>query len=85
MKFTYPEGATPIDPNETEGLIPKGVTTQAELNELEERNIAEAVKWTFGRKRKDWLTIKFICDLHGKMFGQVWKWAGKFRTTNKNS
>jgi Fic-DOC domain mobile mystery protein B len=84
VKFIDPESATPIDPSEAEGLIPKGITTQTELNELEERNIAEAIRWAFGRKRKNWLPIKYIRDLHMKMFGNVWNWAGKFRTTNKN-
>ena len=31
----YPPGATPLDPNEVDGLIPDYITTQAELNALE--------------------------------------------------
>jgi Fic-DOC domain mobile mystery protein B len=26
----------------------------------------------------------FVRDLHHRMFGDVWKWAGKYRTTDKN-
>ena len=32
LEIQYPPGATPIDPNELGGLIPKYVTTQSELN-----------------------------------------------------
>ena len=31
FKLTYPSGATPLDPNEIEGLIPDYITTQREL------------------------------------------------------
>jgi len=30
------------------------------------------------------LSEKFIFDLHRKMFGNVWQWAGTIRKTNKN-
>jgi Fic-DOC domain mobile mystery protein B len=30
------------------------------------------------------MTEKFIRDLHKKMYGDVWKWAGKFRNSDKN-
>lgn len=42
MKFEYPAGATPLDPDEIIGLIPEHITTQAELNEWEQANILEA-------------------------------------------
>lgn len=35
-------GATPLDLNEIDALIPENITTQAELNEWEQRNILEA-------------------------------------------
>lgn len=34
MKRTYPPGATPLDPDETAGLLPTSISTQAELNEF---------------------------------------------------
>jgi fido (protein-threonine AMPylation protein) len=34
-----PEGATPIDPDEMEGLKHRHITTRDELNELEQANI----------------------------------------------
>lgn len=52
MKFEYPPGATPIDPDEAHGLIPAHLTVQRELNEYEEANILEAVDWLSGRRRR---------------------------------
>ncbi len=45
MKFEYPAGATPLDPDEIVGLIPEHFTTQTELNEWEQANILEAEMW----------------------------------------
>lgn len=82
MDFRYPEDATPLDLNEIEGLIPKHITTQEELNEWESVNILIAESWAF--KQKDILKVEFIKKLHKKMFDKTWKWAGEFRKTDKN-
>jgi Fic-DOC domain mobile mystery protein B len=79
MKFVYPEGATPIDPNDESDLIPKNITTQSQLNEVEYQNIAMSRAWSRGRKHSDLLTTRFMERLHKRMFGDVWKWAGKRR------
>jgi Fic-DOC domain mobile mystery protein B len=84
MKFVYPPGATPIDANEAAGLIPSHISLQSELNEWEETNILEGRTWAFGRKRKDLFSERFIKRLHREMFKNTWKWAGQFRTTDKN-
>lgn len=42
MKFHYSPGATPLDPDESAGLIPTHIQTQSQLNEWEQANIAEA-------------------------------------------
>lgn len=84
FEITYPPGATPLDPDEIAGLIPDYITTQAELNELEQKNIQEAVVWAQNRRSSDVLNLGFINELHRRMFGQVWKWAGKARTSGKN-
>ena len=34
MRIEYPEGATPLDPDEMEGLIFKHVTTRGKLDHL---------------------------------------------------
>ena len=84
MIFDYPEGATPLNPDEAEGLLLPHITTRGELNRWEQENIAEAEKWVFKKKSKDLLSLKFTCQLHKKMFGSVWKWAGEFRKSGKN-
>lgn len=84
MKFDYPGGATPIEPDEAEGLLLPHITNRAELDRWEQDNIAEAEAWAFRRKPKDLLSIDFVCRLHKRMFGNVWKWAGKFRRSGKN-
>lgn len=84
MKITYAPGATPLDPDEAAGLMPAHIATQGQLNEWEMANILEGEQWAFGRRHKDLLGNDFVCRLHKRMFGNTWRWAGKFRTTEKN-
>jgi Fic-DOC domain mobile mystery protein B len=85
MKFEYAAGATPLDPDETNALIPVHITTQIQLNEWEAANILQAENWlTSLSSDANFLTIDFIKLLHKKMFGETWKWAGVFRNTAKN-
>ncbi len=77
------DASTPLSPEELEGLIPSYITLRSELNEAEQANILEAEEWAFNRKR-DVLSEKVLNDLHKRMFGRVWKWAGKYRRTGKN-
>ena len=79
-----PDGATPLDPDEMEGLRFKHITTRGELDELEQANIVEGMQWLKKRKSPEVLTEGFACDLHEKLFGKVWNWAGSFRRTEKN-
>lgn len=79
-----PDGSTPLDPDEMEGLLHKHVTTRGELDQLEQANIVEGMNWLKKQKRPDVLTENFACELHNRLFGKVWKWAGRFRRTEKN-
>jgi Fic-DOC domain mobile mystery protein B len=81
--FQEPEDATPLTPEERADLIPAHIAYRAELNAAEQENIARGQDWAFARKR-DLLSEKFIKDLHQRMLGDVWRWAGKFRTTERN-
>jgi Fic-DOC domain mobile mystery protein B len=45
--------------------------------------ISDADRWAFSRRR-DVLDEDFLCQLHRRMFQDVWKWAGAFRETEKN-
>ncbi len=78
------EGNTPLDEDESDGLIPTHITTKGALNEWEQANILEAEQWAFARKRIDYLSMGFIFELHRRMFGGTWTWAGRPRTTEKN-
>lgn len=78
------EGATPLDPDEAEGLIPTHITTLEELNEWEQANILRGERWAGAPRRQDILSSAFVVELHNRMFGDTWTWAGRFRTTDKN-
>jgi len=75
--------ATELNPEEREGLIPSYITKRAELNEAEQGNILEAREWALGKKR-DVLKEAFLKNLHKRMYGKVWTWAGEYRATGKN-
>ena len=82
--FETDESSTPLTEKEKQGLIPTWVTLRSELNIVERNGVLNAEKWAFARKQKEILTEKFIKTLHEKMFEDVWQWAGKFRTTERN-
>jgi Fic-DOC domain mobile mystery protein B len=75
--------ATPLTLEERGDLIPTHITLRSELNELEQQNIAAADRWAFSRRRKV-LDEGFLRGLHRRMFNRVWRWAGKYRKTERN-
>ncbi len=77
------DGQTPLTPEEIEGLIPSYITLRGELNEAEQINIVDAQSWSYKRNREV-TSIEFLNDLHKRMFGRVWKWAGQYRKTGEN-
>ncbi|MDH3379777.1 MAG: hypothetical protein OEQ39_22870 [Gammaproteobacteria bacterium] len=77
------DGQTPLTDEEREDLIPSYIALRSELNEAEQANILKAQEWAFKRKRNV-LNEKFLNDLHKRMYGNVWRWAGKYRRTGKN-
>jgi Fic-DOC domain mobile mystery protein B len=77
------DASTPLTEEEREDLIPSYIALRPELNEAEQANILEAEEWAFARKR-DVLDERFLTGLHKRMFGRVWRWAGKFRKTERN-
>ena len=86
LELKYADGQTPLDEDEKDGLKIKTITTQGELDEFEQLNIEKAIEWIINSNLKSEriLTEKFIKDLHKKMYGDVWKWAGEFRRSEKN-
>ena len=84
MIIDYSDDATPFEYEEMEGLLLTHITTRAELDRWEMDNINEAYQWSEKLKNKNILSEDFICLLHKRMFGNVWKWAGTFRKSEKN-
>ena len=79
-----PPGFTPLTPDDLAGLLPTWLATQRDLNEAEQANIERAVRCAFTGRRpvKDvggLLTVTFSAELHTRMFGDVWRWAGQHR------
>jgi Fic-DOC domain mobile mystery protein B len=86
LDFKLIKGQTPLEEEEKEGLLISSITTREELDEYEHHNIQNAIQWMLGRnfKREEILTEDFVKQVHKKMYGDVWSWAGEFRKTNKN-
>ncbi len=81
--FETDDNSTPLTEEEKQQLKAKWITTRAELNDLETKCIAQAEIWLL-KNKNDILNENFIKTLHKKMFGDVWKWAGVFRTSERN-
>ena len=81
--FEQPDDATPLTSEEMLGLIPAYIAYRQELNEAEQKNIARAEDWALNGPR-DPLNEKFVKELHRRMLNNVWRWAGKFRTSERN-
>jgi Fic-DOC domain mobile mystery protein B len=79
----HDDASTPLSAEERVGLIPSYITLRRELNEAEQANILEAERWAFSRKRNV-PNEKFLNTLHKRMFGNVWRWAGKYHQSQKN-
>lgn len=82
--FTQADDAsTPLTHEEALDLIPSYIAYRSELNAAEQENILRGQAWALARRR-DLLSEKFVKDLHKQMLGDVWRWAGKFRTSERN-
>jgi Fic-DOC domain mobile mystery protein B len=79
--FEEPDGATPLDLDDRAGLRRTDIALRAELNEAEAENILAAQVWAVGARRSlaGWLTQPRMRELHRRMFGEVWSWAGTLR------
>jgi len=86
LDLEYIDGQTPLDEDEKVGLLIPTIATRGELDEFEQQNIEEAIQWVLSRtlKSNTIFTEQFTRNLHQRMYGKVWDWAGEFRKTNKN-
>jgi len=76
-------GATPLRPEDLRGLKLLHITTYADLNEAEAANIIAGQEWALRTRTSDlpsMLSDDYLQQLHDKMYGEVWKWAGTYRT-----
>jgi Fic-DOC domain mobile mystery protein B len=75
-----------LDDDEKRELIPS-IISREDLDAFEQENILRARKWVMQKStlaRVDIFSEKFLLNLHKRMYGYVWKWAGTFRKSNKN-
>jgi Fic-DOC domain mobile mystery protein B len=83
---TTGDGNTPLSPEELDELIPD-LATREELNEWERQNVLDAYGWAFDPRklhRQDGFAESYVRELHRRMFDQTWRWAGQYRSTEKN-
>jgi Fic-DOC domain mobile mystery protein B len=82
-----PADATALADDERQGLL-LPVLTRAELNRAEAENISLAMSWLFFSRRRlqpEAVTKEpWLRGLHRRMYGEVWSWAGHYRTTERN-
>jgi Fic-DOC domain mobile mystery protein B len=86
-KFQEPDGATPLQSSEREGLKQHWITTRGDLNIAEQDNILKGMYWANRQQRKatnELLQESFILRLHREMFGDVWQWGGSYRLAERH-
>lgn len=81
ITFEYPDGATPLNQDEIEALLPRHITTQKQLNEWEAENVLKGSRWAFENRSRhgNVLATGFMKALHRQMFDETWRWAGSIR------
>ena len=84
MAWNAIPGETPID---ISGLKISGINNRLELSVVEAENVRQAIVKYFGgslSRRTAKFDLAWMLKLHYEMFGDVWKWAGKARTSDLN-
>jgi len=86
VDLAYSDGQSPLTPEESDELKVKSISTRGELDEFEQQNIEKAQEWLLGRdfSAEGIFSEEFIFELHRRMLGDVWSWAGQTRRSNKN-
>lgn len=80
-----PDGSTPLDLDETAQLRASWVRTRGDLNRAEAEAIA-ATQRSFARRVGPLETILddlWLRQLHARMLGAAWGWAGSYRDTER--
>lgn len=81
-----PSDTTLLEDTDFQQLIPSWPTTRSDLNLVEAVNIDNARQMYFGERYRldQMLDHLFLKQVHKSMFGEVWTWAGKYRTKDLN-
>lgn len=85
LDHDLPLGSTPLTEEDAKGLLIESVLNRETLNLVEAENITKA-KTYFLTHRKKYSDLDYlfsdICvrDVHQRMFGEVWSWAGSYRS-----
>lgn len=96
MDLTPGYGETPVDPEDLDALTSAARAelgddpTKAELYDYEQAILIEVrdllfeqiIDGTLGLD--DLLADHFLRELHGRLYGDMWTWAGRFRTRELN-
>lgn len=77
------DAATQLDPDELKDLRDSHIATREELNAAEQANMVTGQEWALNLRR-DILDESVLRELHARLFGEVWRWAGRFRESDKN-
>ncbi|WP_420621913.1 mobile mystery protein B [Candidatus Poriferisodalis sp.] len=77
------DGHTLLSDEDRAGLLQPDIATRQELSDAEQRNIAKALLRPKPRLPR-LLDDKYLRGLHKAMFGDVWDWAGRYRTSDTN-
>ena len=96
MALTPGYGETPLDPEEADALTSQarellgGDPRKADLYEAEQAILAEVSEQLFDAVADgilgsdEILSDYFLRDLHRKLYGDIWTWAGRFRIRELN-
>jgi Fic-DOC domain mobile mystery protein B len=75
---------TPLTAEDLQGLKLPFVRTRGQLNEVEAANIVNGKQWALSSRRSGFphiVSIEYMQELHRRMLGDVWQWAGQIRVT----
>jgi cell filamentation protein len=72
-----------VDAEQTVLINKRGITSLNELQLLEEASLAQAYETLLGEVRVDTpLTSDLVRYVHERIFGELYEWAGRWRTVN---
>jgi Fic-DOC domain mobile mystery protein B len=76
-------GETPLTEEDIAGLKLPLIKTREQLSAVEGPNILNGKQWALksnSSRMPGMLSIDYLQELHRRMLGDVWEWAGKIRT-----